>query len=47
MFVQQETDMRTGKTFDVRSFGAKGDGVVIDSPAINAASPAEMPCAMP
>jgi polygalacturonase len=26
-----------GPTFDVRAFGAKGDGVAIDSPAINAA----------
>lgn len=27
----------TAGTFDVRSFGAKGDGIAIDSPAINAA----------
>ncbi|HET9314228.1 MAG TPA: glycosyl hydrolase family 28-related protein, partial [Vicinamibacteria bacterium] len=26
-----------GPTFDVRAFGAKGDGIAIDSPAINAA----------
>jgi polygalacturonase len=29
--------MRTGATFDVRDHGAKGDGVALDSPAINAA----------
>jgi polygalacturonase len=29
--------MRTGRHFDVRHFGAKGDGVALDSPAINAA----------
>ena len=29
--------MRTGHTFDVRDHGAKGDGVALDSPAINAA----------
>ncbi|UZK64683.1 rhamnogalacturonidase [Sphingomonas sp. M1-B02] len=29
--------MRTGHTFDVRDHGAKGDGIALDSPAINAA----------
>jgi polygalacturonase len=29
--------MRTGATFDVRDHGAAGDGVALDSPAINAA----------
>lgn len=29
--------MRTGATFDVRDHGARGDGVALDSPAINAA----------
>jgi polygalacturonase len=29
--------MRTGHVFDVRDHGAKGDGVALDSPAINAA----------
>jgi polygalacturonase len=29
--------MRTGRTFDVRDHGAKGDGIALDSPAINAA----------
>ncbi|MGK6356603.1 glycoside hydrolase family 28 protein [Sphingomonas sp. DT-207] len=29
--------MRTGEVFDVRDHGAKGDGVALDSPAINAA----------
>jgi len=29
--------MRTGHVFDVRAHGAKGDGVALDSPAINAA----------
>lgn len=29
--------MRTGHVFDVREHGAKGDGVALDSPAINAA----------
>lgn len=29
--------MRTGHVFDVRDYGAKGDGVALDSPAINAA----------
>ncbi|HVJ02909.1 MAG TPA: glycosyl hydrolase family 28-related protein [Sphingomonas sp.] len=29
--------MRTGQVFDVRDHGAKGDGVALDSPAINAA----------
>jgi polygalacturonase len=29
--------MQTGHTFDVRDFGARGDGIALDSPAINAA----------
>jgi polygalacturonase len=29
--------MRTGLTLDVRDYGAKGDGIALDSPAINAA----------
>jgi polygalacturonase len=29
--------VRTGATFDIRDHGAKGDGIALDSPAINAA----------
>src|SRR4030095_3385298 len=35
--VAAQTPQRTGAFFDVKSFGAKGDGKALDSPAVNKA----------